>query len=94
MVKVRLEVEEKRKRQARRIMEVIEVGMAKRLRAKKDEDKEKKHENLLQKLHRSNGSPSSKPKHPVQSKKPEPSSSPTQPVRTRQLQPMTRSCRH
>ncbi|CAB4307451.1 unnamed protein product [Prunus armeniaca] len=37
MEKVRLEVEEKRKRQARRIMEAIEVGMAKRLRAKEEE---------------------------------------------------------
>ncbi|KAM2068728.1 hypothetical protein PS2_000342 [Malus domestica] len=35
--KVRLDVEEKKKQQARRIMEAIEVGMAKRLRAKEEE---------------------------------------------------------
>ncbi|XP_008345262.2 probable BOI-related E3 ubiquitin-protein ligase 2 [Malus domestica] len=37
MEKVRLDVKEKKKRQARRIMEAIEVGMAKRLRAKEEE---------------------------------------------------------
>lgn len=37
MEKVRLEVEEKRKRQARRIMEAIEVGMVKRPKAKREE---------------------------------------------------------
>ncbi|KAM1161205.1 hypothetical protein ACFX2B_000329 [Malus domestica] len=37
MENVRLEVEEKRKRHARWIMEAIEVGMAKRLRDKKEE---------------------------------------------------------
>lgn len=35
--KVRSEVEEKRKRQARRIMEAIEVGVMKRLKAKEEE---------------------------------------------------------
>lgn len=37
MEKVRLEIEEKRKRQARKILEAIEVGMMKRLRAKEEE---------------------------------------------------------
>ncbi|KAL6206052.1 PREDICTED: probable BOI-related E3 ubiquitin-protein ligase 3 [Fragaria vesca subsp. vesca] len=37
MEKVRLEIEEKRKRQARRIIESIEMGMMKRLRAKEVE---------------------------------------------------------
>ncbi|KAJ7948915.1 BOI-related E3 ubiquitin-protein ligase 1 [Quillaja saponaria] len=37
MEKVRMEIEEKRKRQARRILEVIEVGMAKKLKAKDEE---------------------------------------------------------
>ncbi|XP_047150000.1 probable BOI-related E3 ubiquitin-protein ligase 3 [Vigna umbellata] len=37
MEKVRMELEEKRKRQARRLMESIEVEMAKRLRAKEEE---------------------------------------------------------
>lgn len=37
MEKVRLEIEEKRKRQARRILEAIELGMMKRLRAKEEE---------------------------------------------------------
>ncbi|KAI4323177.1 hypothetical protein L6164_022804 [Bauhinia variegata] len=37
MEKVRMELEEKRKRQARRIIEAIEVGMIKRLKAKEEE---------------------------------------------------------
>lgn len=37
MEKVRLELEEKRKRQARRIIEAIEIGMMKRLKAKEAE---------------------------------------------------------
>lgn len=37
MEKVRMEIEEKRKRQARKILEAIEVGMMKRLRAKEEE---------------------------------------------------------
>ncbi|KGN46823.1 probable BOI-related E3 ubiquitin-protein ligase 2 isoform X2 [Cucumis sativus] len=37
MEKVRMEVEEKRKREARRIMEVIEVGMMRVLRSKEEE---------------------------------------------------------
>ncbi|KAG6755481.1 hypothetical protein POTOM_041307 [Populus tomentosa] len=37
MEKVRMEIEEKRKRQARRIIEAIETGMMKRLRAKEEE---------------------------------------------------------
>ena len=37
MEKVRMEIEEKRKRQARRIIEAIELGMMKRLKAKEDE---------------------------------------------------------
>ncbi|XP_015882107.2 probable BOI-related E3 ubiquitin-protein ligase 3 [Ziziphus jujuba] len=37
MEKVRLEIEEKRKRQARKILEAIELGMMKRLRAKEEE---------------------------------------------------------
>ncbi|KAJ1404667.1 Zinc finger, RING-type [Sesbania bispinosa] len=37
MEKVRVELEEKRKRQARRLMEEIEVGMMKRLKAKDEE---------------------------------------------------------
>ncbi|KAJ6727870.1 BOI-RELATED E3 UBIQUITIN-PROTEIN LIGASE 2-RELATED [Salix koriyanagi] len=37
MEKVRMEIEERRKRQARRIIEAIETGMMKRLRAKEDE---------------------------------------------------------
>ncbi|XP_027356288.1 probable BOI-related E3 ubiquitin-protein ligase 3 [Abrus precatorius] len=37
MEKVRVELEEKRKRQARRLMEAIEVGMMKRLKAKEEE---------------------------------------------------------
>lgn len=37
MENVRVELEEKRKRQARRILEAIEVGMMKRLRAKEEE---------------------------------------------------------
>ncbi|KAL0008959.1 hypothetical protein SO802_010461 [Lithocarpus litseifolius] len=37
MEKVRMEIEEKRKRQARRIVEAIEVGMMKRLKAKEEE---------------------------------------------------------
>ncbi|XP_050225277.1 probable BOI-related E3 ubiquitin-protein ligase 3 [Mercurialis annua] len=37
MEKVRMELEERRKRQARRIIEAIEEGMLKRLRAKEDE---------------------------------------------------------
>ncbi|XP_068324111.1 probable BOI-related E3 ubiquitin-protein ligase 3 [Pyrus communis] len=37
MEKVRLEVEEKRNRQARRIIDAIEVGVVKRLRAKEEE---------------------------------------------------------
>jgi E3 ubiquitin-protein ligase BOI-like protein len=37
MEKVRMEIEEKRKRQARRIVEAIELGMMKRLKAKEEE---------------------------------------------------------
>ncbi|PON77176.1 E3 ubiquitin-protein ligase BOI [Parasponia andersonii] len=37
MDKVRMEIEERRKKQARKIMEAIEVGMMKRLRAKEEE---------------------------------------------------------
>ncbi|KAJ6417411.1 hypothetical protein OIU84_003182 [Salix udensis] len=37
MEKVRMEIEERRKRQARRIIEAIETGMMKRLRTKEDE---------------------------------------------------------
>ncbi|KAK7243906.1 hypothetical protein RIF29_38719 [Crotalaria pallida] len=37
MEKVRMEIEEKRKRQARKIMEAIEVGVMKRMKAKEDE---------------------------------------------------------
>ncbi|XP_028799558.1 probable BOI-related E3 ubiquitin-protein ligase 2 [Neltuma alba] len=37
MEKVRMELEEKRKRQARRIIEAIEIGMMKRLKAKEEE---------------------------------------------------------
>ena len=37
MEKVRMEIEEKRKRQARRIVEAIEVGMMKRLKTKEEE---------------------------------------------------------
>lgn len=37
MEKVRMEIEEKRKRQARRIIEAIELGMMKRLKAKEEE---------------------------------------------------------
>lgn len=37
MEKVRIEIEERRKKQARKIMEAIEVGMMKRLRAKEEE---------------------------------------------------------
>ncbi|CAL1360873.1 unnamed protein product [Linum trigynum] len=38
MEKVRAKFEDKRKRQARRIIQVIEEGMSKRLRAKEDEN--------------------------------------------------------
>ncbi|XP_062115823.1 probable BOI-related E3 ubiquitin-protein ligase 3 [Humulus lupulus] len=37
MEKVRMEVDERRKKQARKIMEAIEIGMMKRLRAKEEE---------------------------------------------------------
>ncbi|KAL9366220.1 hypothetical protein Peur_037419 [Populus x canadensis] len=37
MEKVRMEIEEKRKRQARRLLEALETGMVKRLRAKEEE---------------------------------------------------------
>ncbi|KAF4346395.1 probable BOI-related E3 ubiquitin-protein ligase 3 [Cannabis sativa] len=37
MEKVRIEVDERRKKQARRIMEAIEIGMMKRLKAKEEE---------------------------------------------------------
>lgn len=37
MEKVRMEIEERRKRQARKILEAIEVGMMKRLKAKEEE---------------------------------------------------------